>query len=175
MKSIICNNEKEIWKDIPDFEKLYQISNLGRVRRKKDNYIFKENKNSGGYRVVTLTKNKKDYSVSVHRIVANVFIKKIKGKNFINHIDGNKMNNRVDNLEWCTQSENMYHAYKNKLEIKQGKKVIQYDLKMNIIKIWNKISDAEKELKISHGKISMVCKNKRKKAGGYIWKYYEKI
>ena len=39
---------EEIWKDIPNFSG-YQVSNLGRIKRYKDNYIFKENKNSGGY------------------------------------------------------------------------------------------------------------------------------
>lgn len=166
----------EIWKDIKDYEGLYQVSNLGNVKRKKDNYVFKKSKNSSGYRVVTLTKNKIEKSVSVHRLVANAFIPNPKNKSQINHIDGNKMNNIIDNLEWCTASENMEHAYKNNLEILKGKKIIQYDNNMNIIKIWNKISDAEKQLNISHGKISMVCRGKRNKAGGYIWRYYnEKI
>lgn len=166
----------EIWKDIKEYEGLYQVSNLGNVKRKKDNYVFKKNKNSSGYRVVTLTKNKMEKSVSVHRLVANAFIPNPKNKSQINHIDGNKMNNIIDNLEWCTASENMEHAYKNNLEILKGKKIIQYDNNINIIKIWNKISDAEKQLNISHGKISMVCRGKRNKAGGYIWRYYnEKI
>ena len=166
---------KEIWKDIKEYEGIYQVSNMGNVRRKKDNYIFKINKNSRGYRIITLTKNKKEYNLSVHRLVANTFIPNPDNLPQVNHIDGNKMNNKVDNLEWCTQSYNMIHAFKNKLEIKEGKKVIQYDLNMNMIKIWNKIIDAEKHLNISHGKISMVCNKKRKKAGGYIWRYYEQI
>ena len=109
----------EIWKDIEDYEELYQISSFGRVRRKKDDYIFKENKNSGGYRVITLTKNKKEKSFSVHQLVAQAFISNPNNLPQINHIDGNKMNNRVDNLEYCTASENMQHAYKNGLEILQ--------------------------------------------------------
>ena len=165
---------KEEWKDIPNYEGLYQISNLGNIKRKKDNYIFKKNKNNGGYRIVTLTKNKIEKNVSVHRLVAQAFIPNPNNLPQINHIDGNKMNNNVNNLEWCTQSENMKHAYINNLEVQKGKKIIQYDIDMNIIKIWNKMIDAENQLNISHSKISMVCQGKRNKAGGFIWRYYDK-
>ena len=163
----------EKWKDIPNFNGLYQVSNNGNIKRAKDEYIFKKNKNSRGYRIITLTKDKKEYSLSVHRLVAEAFIPNPNNLPQINHKDGNKLNNKIENLEWCTQSENMKHAYKNKLEIKSGKKVVQFDLDMKIIKIWDKIIEAEKEYKIAHGKITMVCKNKRKTAGGYIWRYYE--
>lgn len=163
----------EEWKDIPNFNGLYQVSNNGNIKRTKDEYIFKKNKNSRGYRIITLTKDKKEYSLSVHRLVAEAFIPNPNNLPQINHKDGNKLNNKIENLEWCTQSENMKHAYKNKLEIKSGKKVAQFDLDMKIIKIWDKIIEAEKEYKIAHGKITMVCKNKRKTAGGYIWRYYE--
>ena len=163
----------EEWKDIPNFNGLYQVSNNGNIKRTKDEYIFKKNKNSRGYRIITLTKDKKEYSLSVHRLVAEAFIPNPNNLPQINHKDGNKLNNKIENLEWCTQSENMKHAYKNKLEIKSGKKVAQFDLDMKIIKIWDKIIEAEKEYKIAHGKITMVCKGKRKTAGGYIWRYYE--
>lgn len=170
MNSII-QSKKEIWKDVKDYEGLYQVSNYGNVKRIKDNYIFKQNKNSRGYRIITFTKNKKEKSVSVHRIVAETFISNPNNLSQINHIDGDKMNNKVDNLEWCTQSENMKHAYKTGLEIKKGKKVKQYDLEGNYIKTWNKMNEAEKEMNITHGKISQVCRGKQKTAYGYIWRY----
>lgn len=175
MANSIIQDKKEIWKDIKGYKGLYQVSNLGRIKSIKKEYIFKENKNGNGYRIVTLTKNKIEKSFSVHQLVANHFIPNSNNLPQVNHKDGNKMNNDVDNLEWCTQSDNMKHAYLNKLEIKNGKKVVQFDLDMNIIKVWDKITNAEKELGISHGKICMVCQKKRNKAGGYIWRYYEKI
>lgn len=163
----------EIWKNIKGYEGLYQVSNLGRVRSLKKIYIFHQNKNSGGYIVITLTKNKIGKSYSVHRLVAQAFIPNPENKPQVNHIDGDKTNNNVSNLEWCTQSENQIHCYKNNLQTKGTKKVIQYDLNNNYIKTWNSLTEAGKELNINHSKISLVCNGKRKKAGGYIWRYYE--
>lgn len=65
-----------------------------------------------GYKVLK-RKGKKD--VRVHRLVAELYISKINGKNEVNHINGNKKDNRVENLEWCSHKENCIHAYKTGL------------------------------------------------------------
>ena len=51
------------------------------------------------------------------------------------------------------------------------KSVLQYDLNMNLIKEWNDITQASKELNIYNSNISTCCKGKLKTTGGYIWKY----
>ncbi|MDN6519214.1 MAG: HNH endonuclease, partial [Enterococcus sp.] len=51
----------------------------------------------------------------VHRLVAEAFIPKVENKDCVNHIDGNPSNNYLNNLEWCNHAENLFHAYKNKL------------------------------------------------------------
>lgn len=120
---------KEIWKTVKGFED-YEVSNLGKVRS-KDRYrnypngkrfhkgkILKYSINPVGYRRVHITKNKKPYHRSVARLVAIAFIpNKIPERIFVNHKNGDKSDNSVSNLEWCTQSENEKHAYKNKLKI----------------------------------------------------------
>ena len=100
---------KEIWKDINGFEKLYQISNLGRVKNKKTNRIRK-NILWNRYLTITLTKNGKSYLKKVHRLVAEAFCPNPNKYNIVNHIDNNHQNNIYTNLEWCSQKENVNHT-----------------------------------------------------------------
>lgn len=182
---------KEVWKDIPNYEGYYQVSNLGNVKSLKkwcgNKYISKwknEEKNIRqathyhGYKYVYLSKNKERKKKYVHRLVAETFIPNPNNLKEINHIDGNKQNNSINNLEWCTRKENVIHSYKNKLLIakrgkdnKNSKAVTQYDIKGNIIKEWYCIKDVTRELGIADISISRCCRNKQKTAGNYIWKY----
>lgn len=111
---------KEIWKDIPNYEGLYQISNYGQAKslmfinkqcKNKREKILKTYINNRGYKTIKLAKNKTKKAFFIHRLVAENFINNLENKKEVNHIDGNKLNNNVSNLEWCTRSENMHHAY----------------------------------------------------------------
>lgn len=116
---------KEIWKDVPQYEELYEVSNLGRVRCKKDRRLcgnqygsHYEHKgdilpygyNKKGYQNVGLKgirgTDLKSKTVYVHRLVATVFIPNPLNKPQVDHIDTIKTNNMVTNLRWVTQSEN---------------------------------------------------------------------
>lgn len=112
----MINLNNEVWKDVPDFEGHYQISNFGRVRsiltsqgtyreRLRKTYLDRN-----GYENVDLWKLNKQYKQLVHRLVAKAFIPNPENKPTINHIDGIKHNNDLRNLEWVTQSENLVHA-----------------------------------------------------------------
>lgn len=118
---------KETWKQIPDFEMMYEVSNYGNVRGFERNKIgslsgkevtlksrllkpYKGGKGCG-YLRVCLSKNNKKTIRAVHRLVAELFIPNPDNKKAVNHIDGNKWNNMAYNLEWCTNSENMVHYY----------------------------------------------------------------
>jgi hypothetical protein len=87
-----------------------------------------------GYQTVRLCSNGKFSYPKVHRLVASAFIPNPEGKSEVNHIDGNKSNNNVDNLEWCTKSENMKHAYKLGLRKNKGDNSPRHKLTENDIR-----------------------------------------
>ncbi len=68
-------------------------------------------------------------------------------------------------------SYTLHKNTKKKLSLINGKPIIQYSFDGNKIKEFCSINDAERELKIERRNISACCKNQRKSAGGYIWRY----
>lgn len=101
----------ECWKDIKGYEDYYEVSTLGRVRRKRScNRLHTDGILSprirGGYYAVELCKDGKQKSFSVHRLVAEAFIPNTQNFPCINHIDENKLNNNMGNLEWCSYKYN---------------------------------------------------------------------
>lgn len=183
---------KEVWKDILGYEGLYQISNLGRIRslpRKTNNQycngLIMKPHNSFGYLKLQLRKNGKYKWFFIHRLVAQAFLNDYSSELQVNHINGIKSDNRICNLEMVTASQNQFHSYhilKNTPSMKNhfGKnhvasvKINQYDLNKKLIKTWDSIIEASQKLDINASCICNNCKNRRKTAGGFIWKYVNK-
>lgn len=105
-------NSKEEWKSIPRYDDYY-ASSLGRIKSKRFNRskILKPNTNCKGYLYLTLCKNKIRKSMTVHSLISLTFIGNRPSNFDINHKDGNKKNNYIDNLEYCSRSDNMKHAF----------------------------------------------------------------
>ena len=103
--------ETEIWKDIKDYEGLYQVSNLGRVKSLKfgKERILKGNKNFNGYSLVALYKDGKTKTITVHQLVAMAFLshKPCGYKLVVDHINTVKTDNRLQNLQLITHRENL--------------------------------------------------------------------
>lgn len=115
----------EIWKDITNYEGIYQVSNLGRIKSLggtgksiKKEKILKLTLKNGSYYGVILFKNSNNQSLRVHRIVAKEFILNSENKTVVNHKDGNGLNNEASNLEWVTTKENVHHC---RYQTKNGK------------------------------------------------------
>jgi hypothetical protein len=101
----------EEWRDIPDYENLYQVSSAGQVRR--NGKIMKPwvhtDKTTSYYRV-GLYKDGVEKIKLVHRLVALAFLPNPENKATVNHIDHNGLNNCLENLEWATPSEQKLHS-----------------------------------------------------------------
>ena len=100
--------QNEIWKDIPEYEKLYQASNLGNIKSLISNIILKPNNDGYNRLYVVLYKNKSKSSKKVHQLVAMAFLNhKPCGFNLVvDHIDNYPFNNKVENLQLISLREN---------------------------------------------------------------------
>ena len=119
----------EVWKDVVDYEGLYEVSSFGQIRsvdrivpRKNHkahirSTLLKSSENIRGYYSVWLCKDGISRTHMVHRVVTIAFL----GKSdlFVNHKDFDKSNNRLDNLEWVTHRENIKH-YRRSVIKKDG-------------------------------------------------------
>lgn len=163
---------EETWKDIKDYEGMYQVSNLGRVKSLKKNIILKMNKCSSGYYNVSFWKNGKEKKKLIHRLVAEAFLDNPDNLPVINHKDENKTNNSVENLEWCTYYYNFhYGSGKEKMSIANSKPVYQYTISGELVKKWDSATDVYKELGWLNTTISKCCRGKQATSHGYIWQY----
>ncbi len=111
---------EEEWKVIRNYSD-YAISNFGRIKRLTHGRctfigrILKPQIDTNGYLIISLCKNGKAKTITIHKLVTEAFLGPCPDGKEVNHIDGNKKNPYVSNLEYVTPKENMKHAYENSL------------------------------------------------------------
>ena len=156
----------ETWKAIADYEGIYEVSDLGRVKslcygRER---ILKLADDRRGYFSVQLCKDGKRKTMLVHRLVAEAFIQNPNNLETVNHKDEDKTNNVASNLEWMTRADNKRYSA-NKL-------VQMFDKKTGeLLATFPSICEAERITGIAQSHISECCVGKRKSSGGYIWRH----
>jgi hypothetical protein len=176
----------ETYKDVPEYEGLYRVSDQGNVYSIVSERILKPWVHTYGYHRVNLYKNWVRKYYSVHRLVALTFISNPESKEQVNHIDWVKTNNSLSNLEWCTNRENAIHSmdvlgnWVGEKHSSYGKflgdhnsarGVIQYDLEWNEIERYSSITGARLATWVNGNNIWSACRGKLKSAGWFRWKY----
>ena len=124
----------EIWKDIPNYEGYYQVSNLGRVKsldriitysNGKEVYtkgkIIKQSKDSHNRLRLILNKNGKKKNYFVHSLVALSFIGEKPDNYIVAHCNGDNNDNRLSNLRYDTIKENSIDMYRHGGKVSIGK------------------------------------------------------
>lgn len=177
------------WRPVKNYEGLYEVNENGEIKalkrewysgvefkifRIKESHFLKPTLKKTGYCHVTLLKEGKQKTKSVHRIVAEAFIKNDKNKQQVNHINGNKSDNRLSNLEWATPTENTIHAYENELliskkrgEHSQAKKIKCTTLDME----FDCINNAADVLGVKKYSIGKICNGRQRQTAGLTFKF----
>ena len=114
-------NNTEKWKDVPNYEGLYQVSNMGNVKslgndKKRKEKILNNQKDSKGYLRVSLSKNGKVKPMLIHHLITIVFLGHIPDgtrRIVIDHINNIKTDNRLENLQLITNRQNTSKDKKN--------------------------------------------------------------
>ena len=163
---------EEIWLQHPDpyFNELL-ISDYGRVYNIKKSYMYKLQKDRGGYFRV----HYKEKYFSVHRLVAQTFIPNPEEYPVVRHIDNDNSNNHVDNLCWGTQKDNVNDCINagnfHYIGYTQCTPVKAINLTDNTILYFNSQREAARKLNLDNSSITKVLKNKYSQTGNYRFEY----
>lgn len=199
LKDVIneMNGNKEEWRPVVGFEKLYEVSNMGNVRsiqfhgKKRIRLLSIIKDNRVGYLSVKLRdwENATEGNYLIHRLVAQAFIPNPDNKPQVDHIDTNPSNNKVSNLQWVTPLENQNNPitldrlrdnlisynksqkHKRDIQLSQGHPVIQYSRDMKFIAEFISINDAANSLNTTACCIKRVCDGDRKFHRNFIFRY----
>ncbi len=132
VKNVINPIDNERWLPLISYEGLYEVSDMGRIKslsrasingRDIQEKILKGRLTRYGYLIAYAYKDGARNNIVIHRAVGIAFVRNPCNYMEINHINGIKEDNSSSNLEWCTRSYNLKHAYR--LGLRKSKKGIK--------------------------------------------------
>lgn len=142
------NSTTEIWKPVVGWEKIYDVSSYGRVRRaaayhRTPNYVMKPEAKRG-YQRQTLNHLGRRETRFIHCLVAAAFIGPKPNGYTVNHINAIKTDNRPENLEYATPAENSRHASRHGL-LMRGERHCEAKLsESNVLAIRSALANGER-------------------------------
>lgn len=157
--------------------KNYLVDDKGNIFSKRFKKKLTPKNNWDGYHRIQIWKNNKCNMVSWHRVVAETWVPNPDNKPYVNHIDGNKTNNNPSNLEWCTQKENIQHAWEKGLSnyksLSYLGKVDYFGNDGKLITTYDCIRDAATDLKMSYFTVNKNIYNNGKLRNGNYFRLHE--
>lgn len=169
----------ETWMDVYDFPR-YQVSDQGKVRNKRTHKIKSAHYDNDGYLKVTLMNiingNKKTSRKTVHRLVAESFLGGPHPDLQVNHKNGVKDDNRVVNLEWCTGSENVKHAYVTGIRKPSGGRGTIRPVRVTELNtVYPNLHECAKAIGSNSGNLSHYLHENKDTIKGYHVEYVDKL
>ena len=169
----------ETWMDVYDFPR-YQVSDQGKVRNKRTHKIKSAHYDNDGYLKVTLMNiingNKKTSRKTVHRLVAESFLGGPHPDLQVNHKNGVKDDNRVVNLEWCTGSENVKHAYATGIRKPSGGRGTIRPVRVTELNtVYPNLHECAKAIGSNSGNLSHYLHENKDTIKGYHVEYVDKL
>ena len=171
----------EIWKDIKGYEGYYQVSSLGNIKSKerivshnnetgakrhvKERIMKPAVNRKGGYVTIVLSKNRKQLSHRVNRLVAKAFLDNPKNFPEVHHMDHNKLNNKLDNLKWVSHSDNLKECFDKGFH--SGVRPVGCYSNGILVKKYSSVSEAAKDYSNVQRALRKIIKPK----SGYDWVY----
>ena len=163
---------QEVWKPVPGYEGLYEVSDQGRVRNAQKR-ILSPNRQTNGYLCVHLYKCGRHTRSpkTIHKLVATAFLMKPEGAVEVNHKNFNRQDNSTSNLEWVTHGENVRHTIASGRRHLPGKPIKGVCVRSGAVVVFNSQIAAERALRGKQtGGISGAMKRGRP-AYGFVWGY----
>ena len=165
--------------DVYDFPR-YQVSDQGKVRNKRTHKIKSAHYDNDGYLKVTLMNiingNKKTSRKTVHRLVAESFLGGPHPDLQVNHKNGVKDDNRVVNLEWCTGSENVKHAYATGIRKPSGGRGTIRPVRVTELNtVYPNLHECAKAIGSNSGNLSHYLHENKDTIKGYHVEYVDKL